>query len=158
MEEIGIKDTFHLLRKMLAVTDNAIGTCGSEVGFFKTANAVAILVLSGAGAIKLWRHIWTCISAMFYVVHMDQTPGKCGTSETLQNRASFWRPSRGREDVRASPGRSWQRRPFGKVWLGGGCCKSPVQGPLRHLSCGVKETRAGETPVAFHSVPSWTSA
>lgn len=53
MEEIGIKDTFHLLIKMPAVTDNAIGTCGSEVGFFKTANAVAILVLSGAGAIKL---------------------------------------------------------------------------------------------------------
>jgi len=32
---------------MLTLTDNTLGSCGSKVVSFKTANAVAILVLSG---------------------------------------------------------------------------------------------------------------
>lgn len=39
---------------MLIVADNALGSCGSNVlGFFKTANAIAMLVLSG---ILSWSH------------------------------------------------------------------------------------------------------
>ena len=53
MEKIGKKDTFHLLIKTLKVTDKTLGSCGNKVVLFKTANAMAILVLSG---ILSWSH------------------------------------------------------------------------------------------------------